>query len=105
MGGIIGFVMWCIGGCIIIGLGIYALFAKKPMHLWAGDKVTNVSDIRGYNRAMAVFYCILGVVFILLGLPLLIDAVWMLLSAVGVAFEFIIAAAVYATKIERKYRK
>ena len=105
MGELIGFVIWCLSGCIIIGMGIYALFAKKPLHFWANDKCLWVSDIRGYNRVMSAFYCIFGVVFVLLGIPLLINAVWMLLSAIGVAFEFIVAAAVYAAVIETKYKK
>ena len=105
MGGIIGFVICCISGAILIGVGVYALFAKKPIHFWAGDKCAEVSDIKGYNRVMAAFYCILGAVFILLGIPLLIKAVWILLTGVGVAIEFIVAAAVYATVIEKRYKQ
>lgn len=105
MGGIIGFVICCIIGGILIVIGIYALFAKKPVHFWAGDKYTEVRDIHAYNRVMAKFYCVLGTVLILLCTPLLIDEIWGLFSVIGVAVEFIVAAAVYAIKIEGKYKR
>lgn len=105
MDGIIGFVICCITGGILIGVGIFALFAKKPVHFWAGDRCAEVSDIQGYNRVMAKFYFVLGAVLILLCTPLLIDEIWGLFSVIGVAIEFIVAAAVYAVKIEGKYKR
>ena len=49
----------------------------------------------------------MGVIFILLGIPLLIPeaTVWILLPVVGVMVELIAMMVIYVTVIEKKYKK
>ena len=105
MGQTVGFIIWCICGCIFIGMGIYALFSKKPMAFWANDRFFEVKDVKKYNRAVACMYFIDGIVLALLGLPLLAGSVWILFSILGVAALGVGSMAVYSTVIERKYKK
>lgn len=102
---IMGFIIWTIVGCIFIGIGIADYFCKKPVGLWANIKVVNVSDIKAYNMAVGRLFIVFGVIFTLLGLPLLFDenSPYILLSIVGVMFEAIIVMAVYSLYITKKY--
>lgn len=100
-----GFLVWGAVGAFLAGLGIWALFAPKPVYFWANGEKFPVTDVRGYNRAMAWLLGIYGGVFILLGLPLLAEnKAWILLSIPGVAAETIAAMAVYTGVIENRFR-
>lgn len=106
-GTVIGFVIWCITGCFFIGLGIFSLFSKKAVGFWANAEMFQVTDIKKYNCAMCKLFCVMGVVFIFLGFPLLSkqNSVWILLSVVGVLIGVIVAMIVYTNVIEKKYKK
>jgi hypothetical protein len=101
----LGFVIWALVGVLIIALGIKDLFAKKPAGFWANAETIKVSDIKGYNRATGLLFISYGVIFILLGIPLLggQNNAFILLSAVGVMFETIVIMAVYTLVIVKKY--
>ena len=81
------------------------LFAEKPAGFWANAETIKVSDIKGYNRAIGLLFISYGVIFILLGIPLLggQNNAFILLSAVGVMFETIVIMAVYTLVIVKKY--
>ena len=66
-----------------------------------------VTDVKGYNRAVGILWCVFGVCFALLGLPLLPgqNSAWVLFSVLGAMAEAIAAMAVYTVGIEGKYRK
>lgn len=104
---ILGFVIWSIVGCAFICCGIYSFFSRKAMGFWANAKMFEVTDVKKYNVAMAKLFCGFGMVFILLGLPLLAEenSAWVLLSVVGVMVEIIIVMVIYTTIIEKKYKK
>ena len=104
---IIGFVIWCITGLFFVALGIFSFVSKKPIGFWANAEMFQVTDIKNYNAAMGKLYCTMGIVFILLGVPLLSghNSAWILLSASGVMIEVIVAMIVYITVIEKKYKK
>ncbi len=106
-GQIIGFIIWAFMGLIFICLGVYSLFSKKPMGFWANAQMFEVTDIKKYNRAVAKLFCGFGVVFVLLGLPLLSgqNSAWILLSVLGVMLEVIAMMVIYVTVIEKKYKK
>ena len=106
-GKLIGFVIWSIVGCLFIGLGIYSFFAKKPMGFWANAQMFEVTDLKKYNAAVGKLFTVFGMVFILLGLPLLAgqNSPWIFLSVIGALLECIIAMIVYTVVIEEKYRK
>lgn len=106
-GTVAGFVLWCIVGCFFIGLSIYALFSKKAMGFWANAEVFEVTNVKKYNTAVAKLFFIFGIVFILLGLPLLSKTMTLLifLSIIGVMIETITTMIIYTLVIEKKYKK
>lgn len=103
------FWIWLATAFCFIGMGIYNFFSKKkaPFGFWANAKVFSVTDVKAYNRALGKLWCVFGVVFALLGLPLLggQNSPYILLSILGAMVEAIGAMVVYVTVIEKKYRK
>lgn len=98
------FIIWTIVGLCIIALGIFALSAKKPVGFWANAETKEVNDVKGYNRATGTLFIIYGLVFILLGLPLLSEnKAFILLLIVGIAIETIVIMAVYSVRISNKF--
>lgn len=106
-GNIIGFIIWAIVGCTMIGIGIWDLFSKKAVGFWANTKIFPVKDIKGYNRATGKLFIIYGVFFIALGIPLLggQNTPYILLSVLGVVIETIAIMAIYSLVIEKKYKE
>lgn len=104
-GRIIGFIVWAIFGCIMIGIGISAFFSRKAVGFWANSKTFPVNDIKGYNRATGKLFIVYGVIFIVLGMPLLSGQTspFILLSIVGVMIETIAIMAIYSVNITKKY--
>lgn len=108
MGGtLIGFGVWVLFGCFMIGLGINAFFSKKAVGFWANIKTFPVHDIRAYNRAVGKLFLAYGAIFILLGVPLLggQNTPFILVSALGVMIETIAMMAIYSIYITGKYRE
>ena len=106
-GAIIGFIIWAVVGFIIICLGISALFLKKAVGFWANIKTIPVKDIKGYNRATGKLFICYGIVFVVLGIPLLSgqNNPYILLSVLGVMIETIVIMAIYTLVVEKKYRE
>mgnify|MGYP001630791211 CR=1 FL=1 len=54
---------------LFIGVGIYSLRTKKPMHFWSGAvvKQSEIRDIPAYNRENAVMWLIYGGCDVLIG--------------------------------------
>ena len=77
------------------------------MGFWANAEPAEITDVKQYNAAVGKLFCTYGVIFILLGLPLLSgqNSAWILLSVVGVVAESIGLMIVYSIVIEEKYRK
>lgn len=77
--------IWCVVGCLFLGLGLYAWFSKKARALgfWANAEMFEVTDVKKYNRAMARLFWAFGVVMIGLGIPLLGGGEFGLDSCVG----------------------
>ena len=67
----IGFVIWSLFGVFIIGLGIKDMFSKNPVGFWANTETIKVKDVKGYNRASGLLFIIYGIIFVILGIPLL----------------------------------
>lgn len=104
----LAFLIWGIIGAAFTGYGLYALCTKRtlPFGFWANAEMFEVSDVKAYNRAMGKLWCIFGIVFILLGIPLLLggNSPYIIISILGCPAEAIAAMAVYVTVIEKKYR-
>lgn len=103
---IIAFTVWSLIGLFFIILGIHDFSAKKAVGFWANAKTVPMDDIKSYNKAVGKLFIAFGIIFILLGLPLLAgqNSPWILISCIGVLFEIIFVMAVYM-RIENKYRK
>ena len=106
-GRMVGFVIWAIFGCVMIMIGISDFFSKKEVGFWANAKTFPVNDIKKYNRATGKLLIAYGVIFVVLGLPLLDgqNSPYILLSVLGVMIETIAVMAIYSLHITKKYRK
>ena len=103
----IAFMIWAVLGLIFMGIGIFDYVSKKPAGFWANAKTVPINDVKAYNRAVGKLFFCFGVIFILLGLPLLLskqNSPVILFSVIGVMFEVIGMMIVYM-KIEAKYRR
>ena len=96
-------------GVVFIVMGIYILNSKKakPFGFWANAEVVPIEDVKGYNRALGILWCVYGVLFVLIGLPLLDEqnSGLIMIPVLGAMFISIVAMAVYVVGIESKYRK
>ena len=107
--GLIAFIIWAIMGVLFIVMGIYDLTSKKEKSFgfWANAKVVPIEDVKGYNRALGKLWCVYGVLFTLIGLPLLDgqNSGLIIISILGTMLISIGAMVVYEVVIEPKYRK
>lgn len=99
------FFIWFMLSAAIALMGVYALLAKKPVHFWTVKQKLEVSDVRRYNRAVAVLWFVFAVVIAVLGIPLLAgqNSPWVILSILGLMWAAILTMVIY-TRIEKKYR-
>ena len=90
---------------------IYPENSKEPGFLKVlfsrPDKIETFSLPKGYNRATGILLICYGIIFIILGLPLLSgqNNPYILLSALGVMIETIVIMAVYSLVVEKKYKE
>ena len=105
-GKIIGFIVWAIIGCFIMGIGISAFFKKKAVGFWANIKVEPMNNIKKYNYAVGKLLIAYGLIFNILGTPLLHgqNSPLILLSVVGIMIETIVTMVIYTLVIAKKYR-
>ena len=108
--GLWAFIIWAIVGVAFVVMGIYDMNSKKEktFGFWANAEVEQVEDIKAYNRALGRLWCVYGILFILVGLPLLIlneNKGLIAIPMVGTMLISIGAMAVYSIGIEAKYRK
>ena len=103
----IGFIIWALCGLMFIGFGISAFSAKEAVGFWANAKVPPIEDVTAYNNAVGKLWCVMGVIFIILGLPLLSgqNSPLILISVIGVLLEIITVMIIYTIGIEGKYRR
>jgi len=103
------FVIWLLVSIAFVILGIYACISKKEVAFgfWANADTFPVNDVKAYNRAVGKLWIIFGILFSMLGLPLLKgqNSPFIIVSILGVMAEAIIAMVIYTTVIEKKYRK
>lgn len=105
----VAFIVWLALGVAFIALGVYTILSKKEVAFgfWANAKMFPVQDIRGYNHAVGKLWCVFGIIFALLGIPLLPgqNTGYIIISILGCMAEVIAAMVVYVTIIEKKYRR
>ena len=103
----LAFIIWAFMGIVFIAMGVYDYHAKttRPFGFWSNVKIPEVKDVKAYNKALGKLFIVFGVIFILLGIPLLAgqNSPWIILSIVGVMVLAIVAMAVYTVGIESKF--
>ena len=101
------FIVWCLCGMIFIGLGIASFFADKPMGFWANAKMFEVTDVKKYNHAVGKMWIVFGIVFMILGIPLIEgqDSPYIIISILGMPVAVVGLMAVYTLFIEKRYKK
>lgn len=111
-GRVLGFCIWSLCGLFFIGMGVYNIFSKttRPFGFWANADTIPVEPdkIRAYNRALGKLWIMAGILFILIGLPLLIcgqNSPWVMIPILGAMLEAIFLMIIYVLAIEKKYRK
>ena len=106
---LMAFIIWAILGVFFIAMGIYDIKSKKakPFGFWANADVAPIEDVKGYNRARGILWCVYGVLFTLIGLPLLggQSEALLIIPILGAVFLSIGAMVAYVVGIEPKYRK
>lgn len=102
----IGFTLWEITGCLFIVFGIYTFYAKHAIGFWANEKMFKVKDIKTYNHKLGKLWILFGLIFNLLGIPLLAgqNSPLIMITLIGVVFEVIALILIYTSYIEDKYR-
>ncbi len=104
---IFGFIIWTLISLVILGIGIRCRGSEKAVGFFTGTKPPAVSDVRKYNRSVAVLWFAYAVLFELLGLPFLFlrhSAAGFLLCIAGVPVISIALMLVY-TRILRRYEQ
>ncbi|WP_270839331.1 hypothetical protein [Peptacetobacter hiranonis] len=105
---IMGFVIWVICGLLFVGIGIYDYRSKKQVGFWANFDVPEVEDVIGFNKAVGRLFIIYGVVFILIGIPLIPSIFYknmllVFIPIIGTVFETIWLMVYFVMKIEKDY--
>ncbi len=105
---ILAFLMWAALGIIFCAYGIFVYCSKKerPFGFWANAEQFEVNDVKGYNHALGILFAVFGIIFTLLGLPLLNgqNSGWIIISILGCMAAVIMMMVIYVTVIEKKYR-
>ena len=93
---IIGFVIWSIVFLALWGIGISAWKSNKPVGFYTGTKPPEVTDVRKYNRSVAILWFAYAGLFELLGLPFLFlkqnasGFLWVVLGVVVITIALMI---------------
>ena len=104
---IFGFVIWSVVFLALLGIGIWAWKSDKAVGFYTGTTPPEVTDVRKYNRSVAVLWFVYAGLFELLGLPFLFlkqNAAGFLLVVLGVVVISIALMIVY-NRILRKYEQ
>ena len=100
----VGFVIWSIVSLVLLGIGIWSWKSDRTIGFYAGVNPPEVSDIRKYNRTVALLWFAYAAAFELLGLPLLFlkqNSAGFVWSILGVAVITIALMIVYNRILER----
>ena len=104
---IVAFIMWSVCAAVFVGLAVYCRCAKKAVGFWTSEKAPEVSDVKGYNRAVSNLWIVYAVLFEALGVPFLFakqNSPVYIISVLGTVFISIGVMAAYHF-IAEKYKK
>ena len=80
----------------------------KQVGFWANIEIPEIEDVRGFNKAVGKLFITYGVVFILIGIPLIPSIFYkykllIFIPIIGTIFETIWIMVYFVMKIEKKY--
>ena len=103
----VAFIIWAICGLLFVGIGISCFFVKgKRVGFFANFKDKEVENPEKFNKVMGRFWIINGLIFILIGVPLLSDNILlMIMTMIGTIFWMIGLMIVYLMVILPKFDK
>jgi len=105
---LIAFCIWSLLALLFVVFGICTLLAKKPMPFWTHERKIEVSNVKAYNKALALLYFVYSFVMLILGIPMLLsrqNSAGFIIPVLGLPIASILMIAVYVTCIEAKYRR
>ena len=105
---LIAFCIWSLSALLFFVSGICTLSAKKPIVFWAHERKIEVSNVKAYNKALAILYFVYSFVILILGIPMLFssqNSAGFIIPVLGLPIASILMIAVYVTCIESKYRR
>jgi len=103
---IIGFIIWTVVSFIFAVIGISCLRAKGPVGFFTFVKPPIVTNIKKYNKAVAILWFVFALLLELLGLPFLFceqNSPAFIVTVLG-GFLLVIAIIISYIFIEKKYR-
>lgn len=104
---IIGFVIWSFCAVLFFIVGVVDLKSEKPVGFFTGVKPPEITDVKKYNKAVALLWFITGVIFELIGVPFLYlkqnSSAFVFMMLVTVAL--VIVMMVIYLSILRKYEE
>ncbi len=102
----VAFIVWLSVAAVFVIMGIAAFFSKKPASFWANVKQFDVNDLKSYNSSVGTLFIVYGIVFALLGLPILSENEGMIIiSILGAMLATIAIMGVYLIVITPKFEK
>ena len=107
MEGIIAFVIWSIVALVFVALSIMCYKSKEPVGFFTGVKPPEVTDVKGYNRAVSTLWIVFAVLFEAIGVPLLFlgeNSAYYIFVMLFI-MPLIIGMVIVYLKIEGKYKK
>ena len=105
---LIAFCIWSLSALLFFVFGICTLSAKKPTPFWTPERKIEVSNVKAYNKALAILYFVYSFVILILGIPMLFssqNSAGFIIPILGLPIASILMIAVYVTCIEAKYRR
>lgn len=103
---IIGFVIWSIISLIFVVIGIVSYKSKEAVGFFTFVKAPTVTDIKKYNKAVAILWFVFALLLEVMGLPFLLfeqNSPFFIITAFGVV-ALVIAIIISYIFIEQKYK-
>ena len=109
MGGAIIFaVISLMCAAVFIGIGVYAIKKKTPIHFWSGTTVKSeeITDVEAYNKENGVMWITYGATYVLAAiLPLFFGSkIGAIILTLSCTLGLIILIIVYG-RIYKRYRR
>ena len=104
---IMAFIIWTLVALFFVVIAIYARISKEPVGFFSGVKAPEVTDVKGYNRAVSTLWFVAAVLLELMGVPFLFGEQNSahFVSIMLLIMPLVIGMVVVYLRIEGKYRK